>query len=366
MTRINRRGFLRAAGWAGGAFALAGCGAPVVREAVDRSRLASSLRVYSWSNYLSPTLTSKFQSEFGVPVTVAETSNNEEIETAIRSSTSHGYDVIIIADYMVAKMIAEGLLQSINYGNVPGQANQSPANINLYYDPTSQYSTPYFWGTTGLLINTAVSPRLTRWQQVFEIPPPFNGGLGLLDDVRETLGMALRALGFSSNTTNPTEIDAAGDALRNLVRDSGLTVYFGGSGDVSNRVASGELAVGLCYAPDAVVARGRDARLDYGLLEPRSTLWQDNLAIPLNAPGKYTAEVFINFMLQPENAAQNARDVGAATPNAEVTRRRLLDDAILNDKSRYPDLVAGRFEWIERLPADVLQRYEDAFARARS
>jgi spermidine/putrescine transport system substrate-binding protein len=178
----------------------------------------------------------------------------------------------------------------------------------------------------------------------------------MLDDQRETLGAALMYLGYSINDTDPVHL---GEAKSLLVEQADcVKAYDSQTND--DLAISGETVIGHMWTGDAILAGSPDTGgregLVYVIPDEGCTIWQDNLAIPVGAPNKYTAEVFINYLHDPEIAAQNATFVGYGTPNEAA--KGFLDPEMLNNESIYPpDATMARLQWIEDV-GDALELYD--------
>jgi spermidine/putrescine-binding protein len=191
------------------------------------------------------------------------------------------------------------------------------------------------------------------------------GKIGMLDDMRETLGMALRFKGHSANSTSADEINAARDAL--IAQKKSVKNYSDSPTNATN-LAAGDVIAAMIYTNDGMVAKGQNPDIEYVIPADVSTIWQDNLVIPKGVPSKYTAEVFINFMLDPQNAADNANFVGSATPNAEVLRQGLIDKALIDNKMVYPDIASygDKLEWLRKGDPKVDELYQRAYDEVKA
>ena len=173
------------------------------------------LYLYNWSEYIDPELKTAFEAEYGVSVTEDNYDSNEAMQPIVAAGNS-GYDVIVPSDYMVSIMIEEGSLQKLNKAAIPNFGNLDP-NLDTSYDPTGEYVAPYQGGTTGLGVNLSVvgDDAAAAWGLVFDpaIASKYAGQITLLNDPRETLGAALKYLGYSLNTTDDGELAEAKDLV---------------------------------------------------------------------------------------------------------------------------------------------------------
>ncbi len=332
----------------------------------DKSKLAGELSWYTWGNYVSDDVMKRFTEVCGVNVKVDVYGSNEEMEAKFKAGGNPGYDLITPSDYMVAKMAAAGMLEKIDFSNIPNFKNVDPGHKGLYFDSNNEYSVAYNWGTTGIAYDkTKVSEPITSWKQIMEPAAELQGKIGMLDDMRELLGMALRHKGFSANTANPDEINAARDAL---IAQKKFATNYSDSPTNSTNLVAGDVIAAMIYTNDAMVARDQNPNIEYVIPEPVSTIWQDNMAIPKDAPSQYTAEVFMNFMLDPKNAADNANSVGLTTPNAEALSLGLISEALRNNPTVFPDIQAlgDKLEYLRKGDPKVDELYQRAFDEVKA
>ncbi|MER3468319.1 MAG: spermidine/putrescine ABC transporter substrate-binding protein [Thermoflexus sp.] len=248
------------------------------------------------------------------------------------------------SDYMVSIMIREGMLAELDKSNLPNLVHIDPAHLGLYFDPENKYTVPYMWGTTGFMYDTAAVPReLKSWKDVFEPAPDLQGKISMLKDEREVIGAALKYLGFSMNTTHPEQLATAKEVL------SRQKPYVKAYTSDTNRdlLVAGEVVLAHIWTGDAIRARDAKPSLKYVIPEEGCTIWQDNLAIPKTSRNKYTAEIFINFLMRPDIAAINANTIKYGSPNRTAIQQRLIDPALLNDPGIYPpEELQRKMEWL--------------------
>jgi spermidine/putrescine transport system substrate-binding protein len=358
---MNRRRFLQACA-SGATLALSGCADPFGALNASTTQPVKSIKILHWREYIADAVVQQFQREFGTQVLIDVATGNEQMRAAIAADASHGYDLVIARDYVVSSMIEAGLLLRLVRANLPNFANIASANRALYYDGTNSYAVPYFWGTTGVLYDPLrTQAPITNWRQLLEPAPDLIGRIGMLNDAREILAVALRVIGLTGNSIQQGDIEAARQVLLKQRRS---VANYDSAQVNAQRVLAGELTAAMTSTHNAVAARRQNRSLVYALPDPVTTVRQDNMVVPRGAPSQHSAEVFINFMLRPDMAARNANDIGAATPNGRVLREKLIDPAMLNDTSLYPPLsqLGGRFEWLTRLPADADSRYAAVLA----
>ena len=182
----------------------------------------------------------------------------------------------------------------------------------------------------------------------------------MLNDQREALGAALRLKGNSANSTDAAQIDAAKNAL--VAQKKFVKGYYSSVDNRANLVA-GDVVVAMMYTGDGILAAADKPSIKFVIPTDVSTVWQDNLAIPKGGTNKYTAEVFINFLLRPDIAALNANDRKFPTPNLEAVKKGLVDKELIANKSIYPDIagLGKKLEYIVRGDAKVQALYDKAW-----
>ncbi|MCC6188841.1 MAG: spermidine/putrescine ABC transporter substrate-binding protein [Anaerolineales bacterium] len=322
----------------------------------DTAQLADELQLYTWVEYIDPAIKDQFEEECGVRVVETNFDSNETLLASLQSGAT-GYDIVVPSDYMVQILISENMLQPLDFGVITNIKHMGAQHVNQYFDPEQQYTVPYFWGTSGLVVDTNVIPDpRPSWKLVFEPSAEACGKISMLDDQRETLGAALMYLGYSLNDTDPVHL---GEAKSLLIEQANcVKAYDSQTND--DLAVSGETVIGHIWTGDAILAGTPDAggreELVYVIPEEGCVIWQDNLAVPVGAPNKHTAEVFINYLNDPQIAAQNANFVGYGTPNQAA--KEFVDPELLENPGIYPPKeTMARLQWIEDV-GDALELYD--------
>jgi len=324
------------------------------------------LAIFNWAEYIDEEQLAAFSDEFGVGVTMDVYDSNEAMQPIIAAGNS-GYSLIVPSDYMVAILIAGGDIQPLNKDALPNLSNLSSDFQGLIYDPDGSYSVPYQWGTTGLSVDTAVVgtdfPR--SWALVFDpaVADEFSGQISLLNDPRETMGAALKYLGYSLNTSDEGEL---AEATELVAATSGrLAAYNTDSAD--ELLTTGETAIGHGYSGDMFtqfLETDDPSQYVYFVPEEGGTRWIDNMAIPFDAPSACTAHTFINWLMDGEQGAALSNWNYYATPN-DAALDGLDEDLLvfLNDDS----VIAGGIDSLESIQdtGDFEVNYSDAFIEAK-
>lgn len=322
----------------------------------DKSLLASTINLYTWVEYIDPAIKDQFEQECGVKVVETNYDSNETLLATLQAGGT-GYDIIVPSDYMVQILVSEGMLDELDFNVIANISNMGATHVNQYFDPEQKYTVPYFWGTSGFAVDTNVYPDpAASWKTVFEPSDELCGKISMLDDQRETIGAALMYLGYPINDTDPAHLEEAKNAL--IKQAKCVKAYDSQTND--DLVIQGETVVGHIWTGDAILAGdpeygGRDG-IVYVIPQEGCTIWQDNMAVPKGAPNKYTAMVFMNYLADPEIAAQNAEYVGYGTPNEAA--KALLPEDMLNNPGIYPDAeTMKQLQWIEDV-GDALTLYD--------
>jgi len=322
-------------------------GGEVVSERCgDKSQLAKEITLYNWVEYIDPALKEQFEAECGVKVIETNYDSNETLLAQLQAGAGT-YDIIVPSDYMVSIMVDENLLEPLDFNVIPNIKNIGAFHVNQPFDPEQKYTVPYFWGASGLAVDTKVIPDPEEsWKMVFEPSPEVCGKISMLDDARETVGAALMYLGYSINDTDLAHLEEAKELL--IQQAECVRSYDSQTND--DLIITGETVVGHLWTGDWTLASNPDTGgregIAYVIPKEGCTIFQDNMAVPVSAPNKYTAMVFINYLADPEIAAQNAEAVGYPSPNAAA--REFIDPEILANESIYPpEDVMQRLQWIE-------------------
>ncbi len=320
----------------------------------DKTKLAAEINFYNWADYVDEEILTAFEEECGVKVNLDVYSSNEDLIAKLQAGNS-GYDLVVPSDYAVEIMIERGMIKELDFANIPNFQYMNPANLGLYYDPDNKYSVPYQWGTTGIAFNTAFfEEEPDSWAYLFDpaLVCEHSGFASMLDDERESVGAALKYLGYSYNDTDPAHHQEARDLL--LAQKECLAGY--NSDNFSTTLAGEEVVIAHAWSGGAALARDENENIKFVIPKEGGAIWQDNLAVPSDAPNPYTAEVFINYLLDPDVGAQNTNYIYYFTPNS--ASEPLLDEYYFNLLSdggmMVDDEVYARLEWIERTAETII------------
>jgi len=306
---------------------LSGCGSTASGE-------NGTVYVYNWGEYIDPDTLDLFEEETGIKVIYDEYDTNEAMYPKVEAGSS-AYDVICPSDYMVQKMIENGLLQELNYEHMPNAL----ANIGAQYyeqanafDPGNKYCVPYCWGTVGILYNkTMVTEPITSWSVLWD--EKYADNILMQDSVRDAFMVALKLNGYSMNTLDADQLEVAKNAL--IEQKPLVQAYV--IDQVRDKMIGGEAAIGVIYSGEAIYTQRENPDLEYVIPTEGTNVWIDGWVIPQNAPSVENAEKFIDFMCRGDIALMNFEYITYSTPNT-VAQESIEDDAIKNSKIAFPDL----------------------------
>jgi spermidine/putrescine transport system substrate-binding protein len=335
--------------------------APQVLERIKKE--GKKLFVYNWEDYVHPNTIPQFEKEFGVKVTYDTFPSNEQLLAKLQAGGVK-YDVIFPTHHFLPIYLAQGLLAPLDHANLPHLPNVFAKFRNTPFDPGNAYTVPYNWGMTGLAYNatsTKDDPHLGSWALVFESGAQrYSGKLGFTDEREEVMAAALQYLGHHANTRTTDTLRRAGELLLRLKPH--IKAFYPGA-EMKKALITEDIVVAQCWNGEAVKARAKKSDVGWSVPREGGTGWFDTMAIPKSAPHKFTAEVFMNYMLRPEVAADNSHTTGYATTN-QVAVEKYIDPQVAGNPAVYPPAeVLGRVTFLETIPDDLLPLYENIWMR---
>ena len=317
------------------------------------------LHVYNYGSYIDPDLLTKFTKQTGYQVSYETYDSNESMMVKLKQGGSN-YDLVFPSEPYVAKLAQENLLAPLDHQKIRGLENLDPMLLNHAFDPNNRYSLPYFWGTTGIMYNAKVFSKdeVDTWAKLWA--PKMKDQVMLIDAPRESIGMGLQALGYSENDHNPAHIQAARQKLAALAPNVKAVL----NDEIRAYVTSGEANVAVAYSGVADYAHALNPDIDYVIPKDGGSVWTDNISIPKNAQNKAGAYAFINFLLDPKNAAQNAEFVAYSSPN--LAAKKYLSKEITSDKILYPQRSElAKVEHYENLTDKTVRDYSNNWLEAK-
>lgn len=295
-----------------------------------------ALNLYIWSNYIAPETLAKFEARHGVKVNVDLYDSNEALLAKLQAGNAN-YDVVCPSNYAVAILARQDLLLPLDLSALPNLAHVDPAFLDRPHDPGNRLSIPYFWGTTGIAYRKSRTGPIDSWNALWD--PRFAGRILMLDDARETLGAALLLDGRGVNEEDPA---ALGRARQRLLAQKPLVRTYN-SADFDQVLLAGDVWLAQGWSGQFAKAMDQDPDIEYVVPKEGSSFFLDSLAIPRGAPHPQLAHAFLDFLMEPEIAAEICATMRYSTPS--LSARALLPAAIRGHPAIFP-------------PADVMKRVE--------
>ena len=274
-----------------------------------------TLHVYNWGEYTGENLLNDFEAKTGAKVVMENFDSNEQMY--IKVANGETYDVLVPSDYMIQRLIGEDYLQKLDKTKLDCMDKLCEDVVGLPYDPNNDYSIPYFWGTVGIVYDKNQVDIEDLEREGFEIfrDPKYRGNIYLYDSERDSFMMALKALGYSMNTSSEKELQEAYEWLVSCVQTMKPEIV---TDEIIDNMAQGRKALGLIYSGDAAYVMAENEDMGYYLPESGTNLWSDAMVIPANAKNPELAHEFINFVSDYEGAYDNSSFVGYPSANQEV------------------------------------------------
>ena len=320
---------------------------------------SNTLYVLNWGDYIDEALLTQFEEETGIQVNYTTMATNEEMMVKLEEADCI-YDVCFPSDYIIERLIQKDLLHELNKDNIPNLQYIDERFLDLDFDPENKYSVPYMWGTVGILYNTTmVQEPVTSWDILWD--ETYADQILMYDSIRDTIGVALMKLGYSINTRNEADIQAAEEAL--IAQKPIVQAYLGDP--IKDRLISGGAAMGIVYSGDAMWCMYENPDLAYAVPETGSNLWFDNIIIPKTSDNTEAAEAFINFLCSPEISSANMEFLGYSVPSTAA--KELMDPEVAGSEVAYPDadtLTTGTS--FNFLPEETSRYMESLFMEVRN
>ncbi len=288
--------------------------------------------VYNWGEYIDPEIIDLFEEETGIDVIYEEFETNEIMYPKIQSGAI-AYDVVCPSDYMIQRMIENDLLAEINYDHIPNlkYIGDNYMKMSRQFDPENKYSVPYLLGTVGILYNKKmVDEPVDSWGILWD--KKYEDSILMQDSVRDAFAVALKYLGYSLNSTDLDELEAA----KNLLIEQKPLVQAYVIDQVRDKMIGGEAALGVIYSGEALYCQQENPDLDYVIPKEGTNIWIDSWVIPKNAKNVENAEAFINFLCRPDIAKMNFDYITYSIPNT-AGRDLIEDESLRNSPIAFPD-----------------------------
>ena len=328
----------------------------------------TTIYVYNWGQYIaegdddSIDVIAEFEKKYpNIKVQYSTFDSNETMYAKLKNG-GITVDVVIPSDYMIGRMRQEGMLQELNYDNIPNAQYIDPSFRGMAYDPEDKYSVPYTWGTVGIIYNTKYVDEadVTGWELLWN--EKYADKILMFDNSRDAFGIAEYLLGYDVNTTDEAELKACADKLaeqKPVVQQYVMDQIF-------DAMENEEAWIAPYYAGDylTMVEENEDLAF-YRPAHQGYNVFIDAMCIPTCAQEKEAAELFINFMCSPEISAANLDFIGYSVPAS--ASKEYMDEEVVNNPVSYPDAEelrnATSFDY---LPEEVSRKMESLFMAVRN
>lgn len=302
---------------------LAGCSSKEPKE---------ELRVYNWGEYIDESLIPEFEKKYNVRVIYEKFLSNEQMYNKLQDGSK--FDVIVPSDYTTQRMREEGLLQKIDHSKIPNYENIIPSLKGRHMDPDNEYSVPYFWGNVGILYNKNTVDRKDLETQGWNIlmNEKYKGKLFFYDSERDAFMIALKAQGFSMNTTDDEELQKANDWLITM-KQTMDPIY--GTDEIIDQMIGGAKDMAVMYSGDANAILLENPDMDYYSPLEGTNTWVDAMVIPEDAPNPDLAHKWIDFMISEDVSKRITEEIGYTSPIQSVIDDVTGEDGAFNGIDSY-------------------------------
>ena len=322
-----------------------------------------TINVYSWGEYIangtdgSMDINAEFTRRTGIKVNYTTFDSNESLYSKLVGGGAD-YDVIVPSDYMVSRLIDEGMLLPLDYENIPNYQYIDEQFRSPGYDPEEKYSVPYTWGVVGVFYKTRYIDEVTSWESLWN--DEYAGKILMFDNPRDSFAIAQFLLGQDVNTTDPEEWRAAADLLK--AQKPLVQAYV--MDQIFDKMESGEAWIAPYYAGDAAILVDNSEDIDFAVPKEGTNFFVDAMCVPKTASHKREAEEYINFLCEPEISGANMDYVGYSTP--ETAAREYLDPEVAESPLHYPDAeTIASTQIFVNLPGETSKQVDQLWAEVK-
>lgn len=328
-----------------------------------------SINVYNWGEYISTgadegtlDVNSEFEKLTGIKVNYTNYATNEELYAKLKGGGAT-YDVIIPSDYMISKMINEKLVQPLDMDNIPNFKYIMDNFRNQAYDPSNEYSVPYTWGTVGIIYDKTmidIPEEDIDWDLLWN--EDYADQILMFDNPRDAFAIAELMQGYSLNTENSDELE---DAARKLTQQKKIVQGYV-MDEIFDKMGAGDALIAPYYAGDALTILEENEDLNFVVPKSGTNLFIDAMCIPSSARQKEAAEMYINFMCEPDIAFANIDYICYSTPHQAAFD--MLDEDVRESPVSYPDsqFIADKTTVFVNLSDDANLKMQNLWTEMKS
>ena len=326
----------------------------------NKKEYTEEINFFNYGENIDDETIKEFEEKYNIKVNMETFDEMEAMYQKVKSGAGK-YDVILVSDALLPRMIDQKLVQEINKEKIPNISQMDEEYLNLEIDPDNKYSVPYMFGTVGLIYNKdVVKEDVDSWDILWD--EKYKDKIFMFDTYRDTIGVALKKLGYSLNSTDPAEIEEAKQLLLEQ-RKTVNPIY--GVDNGTTMIPAGETDINMIWSGEGLNLQAEYPNLVYVVPKEGANFWIDSLCIPSNAKNVEGAEKFINFVSDKESALRIADEIGYTTPNKEA--RAEQPEEVRNNPNAYmPAEIMNRCEIYTDFPLDVKKIYDKAWIQIKS
>ncbi|WP_051560159.1 polyamine ABC transporter substrate-binding protein [Marinobacterium jannaschii] len=318
---------------------------------VEQARADSKRRdltILNWSDYMDQSLIAEFEVQHGIKVRQILFDSEDSRTDLLLSTQAVGYDLILVSNSDINAYIRQGWLQPLDPERLQASRQHIAPRWNEFSDTATRYGMPYLWGTLGFAYRADLLKKApSRWIDLYRPGAELQGHIGMIEDSRDLIGMALKALGHPLNSSDVQQLTEAEELL--LAQAPYVRSYQYNLPGSDSALVSGELKAAVLYNGDALALQEYSPELKFVLPQEGGNIWIDYFALGSHAPNPDMAYAFLKFIHQPEHAARLSQKLFFATPNE--TAQTLLPESVRLNKAIYPDAqILARSEIHQALP----------------
>ena len=323
-------------------------------------KYSEEISFFNYGENIDEETIQEFEKKYGIKVNLETFDDMETMYQKVNNSDV-SYDVILVSDALMPRMIKNNLIQELNKSNIPNISQMDEEYLNLEIDPGNKYSVPYMFGTVGLIYNKdVVREEVDSWDILWD--EKYKNKVFMFDTYRDTIGVALKKLGYSLNSENPEELEQAKNLLLEQ-RKKVDPIY--GVDNGTTMIPSGESDINMIWSGEGLNLQDEYPNLEYVVPKEGANFWIDSLCIPHNAKNVSGAEKFINFVSDKESALRIADEIGYTTPNKEA--RLEQPENVRNNPNAYMSKeLMDRCELYVDLPKDTKKMYDNIWVEIKS
>lgn len=323
-------------------------------------KTSEEINFFNYGENIDEETVKEFEEQYGIKVNIETFDDMENMYQKVKSGGVK-YDVILVSDALMPRMIKQNLVQELNKNNIPNISQMDEEYLNLEIDPGNKYSVPYMFGTVGLIYNKdVVKEEVDSWDILWD--EKYKDKIFMFDTYRDTIGVALKKLGYSLNSTDINQIE---EAKQLLIEQRKTVDPIYGVDNGTTMIPAGESDINMIWSGEGLNLQEENPNLVYVVPKEGANFWIDSLCIPSNAKNVEGAEKFINFVSDKKSALRIADEIGYTTPNKEA--RLEQPESVRNNPNAYMTKeIMDRCEIYVDFPKDIKKIYDSAWLDIKS